>query len=38
MIINANIKEIVTRKPYPDRLAQLMLKEARIKVRFLRAR
>lgn len=36
MIINAKIREIVTRRPYPDRLAAPMLREARIKVRFLK--
>ncbi len=38
MIINAKIREIVTKKPYPDRLAQLMLKEARIRLKFLLGR
>ncbi len=38
IIINANIKEIVTKRPYPDRCAEQMLKEAKIKVRFLKER
>ncbi len=37
MIINAKIREIITRKPYPDRFAEEMLKEAKVKVRFLKS-
>ncbi len=36
IIINANINKIVTKKPYPDKFAERMLKEAKIKVKFLR--
>lgn len=35
MLINAGIKEIIIKQGYPDKLAQEMLEEAKIKVRTL---
>ncbi len=37
MLINAQIKEIVITSGYPDKLAQEMLKEARVKIRLVKS-
>lgn len=36
MIINAGIKEIVIKEGYPDKMAEEILKEGKIKVRYLK--
>jgi len=36
MIINAGIKEVVIKEGYPDKLASQLLKESKIKIRYLK--
>ncbi len=36
MIINAGIVEVVIKEPYPDKIASHLLKEAGLKIRFLK--